>query len=154
MKRYDRLENWQRRGEAAERNLEHNHRASHTDNLTVLRMRKTGYGCLSCQHCKDLSRRMAFREQFRWTGECLACLSPQRLADIELPPQYDPLRELKNIRRRTQRLEAKAQHWETIIKLHEDHAETLAAENEAREARRDDLDREIAQRRVQLAQLV
>ena len=101
MKRYDRLENWQRRGEAAERNLEHNHRASHTDNLTVLRMRKTGYGCLSCQHCKDLSRRMAFREQFRWTGECLACLSPQRLAEIELPPQVDPLRELKNIRRRT-----------------------------------------------------
>ena len=101
MEKYDSLEKWRRRGKSAELNLDHNYKPKHYDNLTVLRMKKTGHGCLHCQHCKELSKRMAFLEQFRWTGECLACASPSRLADFELPNKFNPLHELKNIRRRT-----------------------------------------------------
>ena len=53
----------------------HIHSVNHTDNLTVMRMHKTGHGCLHCVHCKNLSKKMARLEQFRYRGECVACPS-------------------------------------------------------------------------------
>ena len=98
------MQKWLESGFAAIDHLNHRHTAQHTDNLTVMRMKKTGYGCLHCQHCKDLSMRMSHLEQFRFTGECMACLNPSRLANIELPNAFNPLHELELLKRRKQRI--------------------------------------------------
>ena len=38
-------------GKDTKRDLMHVHSVGHTKNLTVLRMRKYGRGCLHCDHC-------------------------------------------------------------------------------------------------------
>ena len=95
---YGKMERDLRAGAEAKMNLEHNYMARHTTNLTALRMRKWGRGCLQCEHCQKLAERMAQLDKFRYTGKCVACLPAREVWKLEVPDEFNPyLEEIKRL---------------------------------------------------------
>ena len=59
---------------------------------------------------------MAELEQFRYTGECMACLSPAELRKISVPDEFNPhVYELETLERRFNRSLAKTNRLSKII---------------------------------------
>ena len=95
-------------GKEYARDLMHVHSIGHTDNLTVMRIRKFGHGCLHCAHCKNQSKKMARLEQFRYNGKCMAHLSPAELDKVEVPDNFNDAKlQLQLVLQRTERINAK-----------------------------------------------
>ena len=127
-------------GKESTRSLMHVHSAEHYDNLTAMRMRKTGHGCLRCAHCKNLSKKMARLDQFRYTGECMACLSPAELEATTIPDEFNnALLDLEIVKKRKERILAENKRLEKIMRKQLDLVETLDREIDGREAERDNL---------------
>ena len=157
-KRLDAMETELRVGQESTRSLMHVHSDEHYDNLTVMRMRMTGHGCLRCAHCKNLSKRMARLEEYRYKGECVACLSPAELAATRIPDEYNnALLDLKIVKQRKERIHAENEELSKVTSEQLALLETIEKEIDGLVAERDNLleqseaitTRRVSQRRRQ-----
>ena len=51
------------------KNLKHTLSRCQISNMTALRICKNGHGCLYCPHCRTLSEKMAYLEQYRYNNK-------------------------------------------------------------------------------------